>query len=230
MCSNRPWQVSKTVAILDIQSTLDPSQAQSISNTDYVIRRFNASSARQIGLIAQQVREILPEIVSEDEKGYLSIGYTAIIPLLVEGIKEQQTTMKEKDAEIISMKKAAGRAGSRFRQASGDDRATTAGDEKFCGLFERPGLQASKGERQGRAEEALTARGARPSVSLRSPTNNRIQKVATRSAPGDFLLARFLRILTLLRLRAGLVSDVGGAIERAFHVIVFGGLAARRRG
>ena len=60
---------------------------------------------RQIGLIAQQVREVLPEIVSEDDKGYLSIGYTAIIPLLVEGIKEQETTMKEKDAEIATMKK-----------------------------------------------------------------------------------------------------------------------------
>jgi hypothetical protein len=56
---------------------------------------------RQIGFIAQEVREILPDVVSEDQDGYLSIGYTAIIPVLTEAVQELK---QEKDAEIADLK------------------------------------------------------------------------------------------------------------------------------
>jgi hypothetical protein len=48
-----------------------------------------------IGFIAQQVREVLPDIVRENEEGYLSIRERAIVPLLVEAIKEQQKQLDE---------------------------------------------------------------------------------------------------------------------------------------
>jgi hypothetical protein len=41
-----------------------------------------------IGFIAQEVREIVPTIVREDTEGYLSIRDRALIPILVEAIKE----------------------------------------------------------------------------------------------------------------------------------------------
>jgi hypothetical protein len=41
-----------------------------------------------IGFIAQQVREVLPQLVREGEDGYLGIRERALIPLLVEAIKE----------------------------------------------------------------------------------------------------------------------------------------------
>ena len=41
-----------------------------------------------IGFIAQEVREVLPTIVRENEDGKLSLRDRAIIPLLVEAIKE----------------------------------------------------------------------------------------------------------------------------------------------
>lgn len=42
-----------------------------------------------IGLLAQEVEKILPEIVATRNDGYLAIKYELIIPLLVEAIKEQ---------------------------------------------------------------------------------------------------------------------------------------------
>jgi chaperonin cofactor prefoldin len=54
----------------------------------------------QLGFIAQEVREILPDVVSEDADGYLSIGYTAIIPVLAEAVKELK---QQKDAEIAAL-------------------------------------------------------------------------------------------------------------------------------
>ena len=41
-----------------------------------------------VGLIAQEVRQVIPEAVAEKPDGYLGIQYTKVIPLLVECIKE----------------------------------------------------------------------------------------------------------------------------------------------
>ncbi len=49
----------------------------------------------QVGLIAQDVNQILPEVVNIDNEGYYSIGYGSIVPVLIEAIKEQQTRIEE---------------------------------------------------------------------------------------------------------------------------------------
>jgi hypothetical protein len=55
---------------------------------DYPEHRFSGNP--QIGLIAQEVIEIVPEIVSEDDNGYYNIDYSKLTPLLIEAIKQQQ--------------------------------------------------------------------------------------------------------------------------------------------
>jgi len=40
------------------------------------------------GVIAQEVREVLPEVIMEDENGMLSVAYGNMVGLLIEGIKE----------------------------------------------------------------------------------------------------------------------------------------------
>lgn len=52
--------------------------------------RFNDSEERSAGLLAQEVQRVLPEAVSQDERGYLSLDYNAIIALLVNAVKDQQ--------------------------------------------------------------------------------------------------------------------------------------------
>jgi len=46
------------------------------------------SSDRQIGLIAQEVKEVLPEAVTLQNDGYYTIDYSRLTPLLLEAIKE----------------------------------------------------------------------------------------------------------------------------------------------
>ncbi|MHC4691218.1 MAG: tail fiber domain-containing protein [Planctomycetota bacterium] len=50
----------------------------------------NFSKERQVGFIAQEVAEVLPEVVnkSNDEEGFYSVSYGRIVPVLVEAIKE----------------------------------------------------------------------------------------------------------------------------------------------
>ncbi len=47
-------------------------------------------TGEQIGMIAQEVREVVPEIVNQGEDGFYSIDYTETVGLLVEAIKDQQ--------------------------------------------------------------------------------------------------------------------------------------------
>lgn len=49
----------------------------------------------RIGLIAQQVEPILPEVVFTDDDGYKSINYANIVSVLIEGMKEQQQEIGE---------------------------------------------------------------------------------------------------------------------------------------
>lgn len=57
------------------------------------------------GFIAQEMKEVLPEIVSEPDSlnEYYSVDYIAMIPLLVEAIKEQQNQIAELQEQIANM-------------------------------------------------------------------------------------------------------------------------------
>ena len=51
---------------------------------------LNFEEDRQIGFVAQELKEILPEVVSQGTDGFYSIDYGKLTPLLVEAIKEEQ--------------------------------------------------------------------------------------------------------------------------------------------
>ena len=57
----------------------------------------------EVGVLAQDVREVLPEAVSiiDPENGYYGVNYNGILPVMLEAIKELKT---EKDAEIEFLK------------------------------------------------------------------------------------------------------------------------------
>ena len=48
-----------------------------------------------IGVIAQEVEKVLPELVFEDALGVKSVGYANIVAVLIEAIKEQQEQIEE---------------------------------------------------------------------------------------------------------------------------------------
>jgi hypothetical protein len=55
--------------------------------------RWKDNDTKNIGLVAQEVEQILPEVVKED-LGLKSINYSSIVGVLVEAIKEQQTEIE----------------------------------------------------------------------------------------------------------------------------------------
>jgi trimeric autotransporter adhesin len=69
---------------------------------DYDLVKFpekQFSSKRQIGLIAQEVEKLYPELVQTDTNGYKSVDYIKLTPILIEAIKELNSKVEllEKD-------------------------------------------------------------------------------------------------------------------------------------
>jgi hypothetical protein len=48
-----------------------------------------------VGVVAQEVEEVLPEVVATRDSGYKAVKYEKMIPLLIEAIKEQQQQINE---------------------------------------------------------------------------------------------------------------------------------------
>jgi Chaperone of endosialidase len=65
---------------------------------------LTSSNKRQIGLLAQEVEKVYPELVETDDKGYKSVNYIGLIPVLLEGIKDLQVQLDAKNADINQLK------------------------------------------------------------------------------------------------------------------------------
>ncbi len=63
---------------------------------------MNFSSKQQIGLIAQEVEAIFPDMVSTKANGYKVVDYSRLIPMLLEGIKELQVQIDLQSKELQS--------------------------------------------------------------------------------------------------------------------------------
>jgi hypothetical protein len=61
--------------------------------------------ATQVGLVAQEVEKIVPEVVTTGPDGYKAIDYAKLVPLLIESIKAQQAMLLKQQEEINALKK-----------------------------------------------------------------------------------------------------------------------------
>jgi hypothetical protein len=59
----------------------------------------NFSDSKQIGLIAQDVEKIIPEVVHTDSDGYKSLSYDKLTAVLIEAVKEQQEIIKKQQEQ-----------------------------------------------------------------------------------------------------------------------------------
>ena len=59
-----------------------------IRNCEPILYYLKGSDKTQIGLIAQEVREFFPEIVNEDEEGYLSLDYAKLTVIILRVLKD----------------------------------------------------------------------------------------------------------------------------------------------
>lgn len=80
-----------TTSDLKLKENVEPisSALDIINKIDGVSFNWKETGKKSYGVIAQQLQEILPELVSQEDRG-LSVSYLPLIALLIEAIKEQQ--------------------------------------------------------------------------------------------------------------------------------------------
>ncbi|MGD1848751.1 MAG: tail fiber domain-containing protein, partial [Salibacteraceae bacterium] len=85
---------------MDLISKLEGT-TYSMNVAEFPERNFNEGT--HFGFIAQNLQEVMPEVVMADEDGYLAVNYDAVVPVLVEGIKEQQVRLEAAETENVEL-------------------------------------------------------------------------------------------------------------------------------
>lgn len=75
------------------------SRLKSVENIDLKAFNYKKSKDQRIGYIAQEVQEVLPEIVSENSEGFLSINYMELIMLKIKALECEVKELREKLSE-----------------------------------------------------------------------------------------------------------------------------------
>ena len=74
-----------------------------INQVTFKYNNDNENDKEHIGFIAQEIQKYYPELVNEDEYGYLSVKYIEMIPLLLNYNKDMKKEMKEEIDRIKKM-------------------------------------------------------------------------------------------------------------------------------
>jgi hypothetical protein len=67
---------------------------------------IHVNEGRDVGVIAQQIEKILPEVVTTRDNGYKAVKYEKIVALLIEGIKDLHVMVLDLHKEIEKIKNA----------------------------------------------------------------------------------------------------------------------------
>lgn len=57
----------------------------------------------QVGVIAQEVEQIFPELVNTDKQGMKAVNYAALVAPLIEAVKEQQKQISTLQAKVQAL-------------------------------------------------------------------------------------------------------------------------------
>ena len=62
-------------------------------------------SGRSFGLVAQEVEQVMPEMVTEDEQGYKAVNYSKLPLLILQAVKEQQAQIERQQQDLDAQQK-----------------------------------------------------------------------------------------------------------------------------
>ncbi|SDM95950.1 Chaperone of endosialidase, partial [Daejeonella rubra] len=100
--------------ILTVENALTKVEALRGVNYNWRTDEFpdkNFETERQLGLIAQEVEKVVPEVVRTDSKGFKTVEYSKLVALLLEAIKDQQKLINKQEADITALKSDADKMG-----------------------------------------------------------------------------------------------------------------------
>lgn len=111
--ANGPWVPSDSKFkkdVLPIDSALD--KVQKLTGVSYLYKTDEYKDkgfpeGKQLGVVAQELEEVIPEAVMTDEEGSKAVNYSEIIPVLIEAIKEQQKEIDDLKSTVTQLQSKA---------------------------------------------------------------------------------------------------------------------------
>ena len=67
-------------------------------------KSYEMKGKQKIGVLAQQIKEVFPELVTEDSNEMLAVNYQGLVPVLINALKEQESKFEKQQAEIEELK------------------------------------------------------------------------------------------------------------------------------
>lgn len=61
---------------------------------------------KQIGVVAQELEQIFPSMVEEDQEGIKAVKYSVFVPMLIKAIQEQQAMIETLQAKVAALEAA----------------------------------------------------------------------------------------------------------------------------
>ncbi len=86
-----------------LQTSLD--NLEQLSGYTYNWKDATKGNDQQIGLLAQEVQKIYPQLVKQNTAGELSVNYIGLVPVMIESIKEQQKQIEKQNQRIEDLDK-----------------------------------------------------------------------------------------------------------------------------
>jgi DNA-binding beta-propeller fold protein YncE len=74
------------------------------------VQRGGTAGAEQVGLLAQELEQVYPELVSTDAQGYKAVNYAQLTPVLLEALKEQQLQIRVLQDQVAGATQQANQA------------------------------------------------------------------------------------------------------------------------
>ena len=71
-------------------------------------KSYEMKGKQKIGVLAQQIKEVFPELVTEDSNEMLAVNYQGLVPVLINALKEQQSeidVLKEQESKYLEQEK-----------------------------------------------------------------------------------------------------------------------------
>jgi len=103
--------------ITTLDSTLN--KITQLRGVEYQYKRYSSSNPKDsnntkkyitdqtdkkyFGFLAEEVKNVFPEVVGSDENGNLFINYSGFVPLILQGIKEQQKIIDKQENNINTL-------------------------------------------------------------------------------------------------------------------------------
>lgn len=100
-----------TFSASTLKATSDKRKKTNITKTSIDLSSLNAyryefkkpsdaDKGFHVGLIAQEVEKVLPEAVSKDDKGFLTLDYNAVVAVLVDEVNQLKSEIKQLQAKL----------------------------------------------------------------------------------------------------------------------------------